>query len=112
MIRRPPRSTLSSSSAASDVYKRQERGRPLTVGPLVPAEQRASEIGRRVQDGGKNTARLGRGGHHAGLSLQRRRRLGPRSPGVERNTGKCPHRQVVLRSRVHLRAGEGLQEGD
>src|SRR5665648_377880 len=26
MIRRPPRSTLSSSSAASDVYKRQEEG--------------------------------------------------------------------------------------
>ena len=26
MIRRPPRSTLSSSSAASDVYKRQEAG--------------------------------------------------------------------------------------
>src|SRR5665648_518864 len=30
MIRRPPRSTLSSSSAASDVYKRQAR-RVLTV---------------------------------------------------------------------------------
>eukprot|EP00658_Telonema_sp_P-2_P016451 TRINITY_DN16389_c0_g1_i1.p1 TRINITY_DN16389_c0_g1~~TRINITY_DN16389_c0_g1_i1.p1 ORF type:complete len:274 (-),score=80.30 TRINITY_DN16389_c0_g1_i1:443-1264(-) len=29
MIRRPPRSTLSSSSAASDVYKRQEYGEPL-----------------------------------------------------------------------------------
>eukprot|EP00658_Telonema_sp_P-2_P072496 TRINITY_DN61628_c0_g1_i1.p1 TRINITY_DN61628_c0_g1~~TRINITY_DN61628_c0_g1_i1.p1 ORF type:complete len:211 (-),score=43.04 TRINITY_DN61628_c0_g1_i1:3-635(-) len=28
MIRRPPRSTLSSSSAASDVYKRQVQGRP------------------------------------------------------------------------------------
>src|SRR5665648_1007782 len=28
MIRRPPRSTLSSSSAASDVYKRQEPGSP------------------------------------------------------------------------------------
>src|SRR5665648_1296057 len=28
MIRRPPRSTLSSSSAASDVYKRQLVGRP------------------------------------------------------------------------------------
>ena len=27
MIRRPPRSTLSSSSAASDVYKRQPMGR-------------------------------------------------------------------------------------
>src|SRR5674536_18608 len=26
LVRRPPRSTLSSSSAASDVYKRQERG--------------------------------------------------------------------------------------
>ena len=28
MIRRPPRSTQSRSSAASDVYKRQEEGRP------------------------------------------------------------------------------------
>src|SRR5674536_311256 len=28
MIRRPPRSTLSSSSAASDVYKRQRDGQP------------------------------------------------------------------------------------
>src|SRR5674536_214244 len=40
MIRRPPRSTLSSSSAASDVYKRQaleqvrnERGLPVGQGP-------------------------------------------------------------------------------
>eukprot|EP00656_Telonema_subtile_P001718 TRINITY_DN10746_c0_g1_i3.p1 TRINITY_DN10746_c0_g1~~TRINITY_DN10746_c0_g1_i3.p1 ORF type:complete len:133 (+),score=38.94 TRINITY_DN10746_c0_g1_i3:93-491(+) len=36
MIRRPPRSTLSSSSAASDVYKRQEYGRaPLHVMALT-----------------------------------------------------------------------------
>src|SRR5674536_195419 len=34
MIRRPPRSTLSSSSAASDVYKRQ----PLLRGPAQDAE--------------------------------------------------------------------------
>eukprot|EP00658_Telonema_sp_P-2_P039414 TRINITY_DN28204_c0_g1_i1.p2 TRINITY_DN28204_c0_g1~~TRINITY_DN28204_c0_g1_i1.p2 ORF type:complete len:112 (+),score=26.17 TRINITY_DN28204_c0_g1_i1:155-490(+) len=33
MIRRPPRSTLSSSSAASDVYKRQERRPPNLVPP-------------------------------------------------------------------------------
>src|SRR5665809_75733 len=33
MIRRPPRSTQSRSSAASDVYKRQAEGRPLQVGP-------------------------------------------------------------------------------
>src|SRR5664280_3829384 len=31
MIRRPPRSTLSSSSAASDVYKRQVRERPQQI---------------------------------------------------------------------------------
>eukprot|EP00658_Telonema_sp_P-2_P033752 TRINITY_DN24714_c0_g1_i3.p1 TRINITY_DN24714_c0_g1~~TRINITY_DN24714_c0_g1_i3.p1 ORF type:complete len:145 (+),score=29.24 TRINITY_DN24714_c0_g1_i3:80-514(+) len=31
MIRRPPRSTLSSSSAASDVYKRQEYGISLSM---------------------------------------------------------------------------------
>ena len=30
MIRRPPRSTLSSSSAASDVYKRQEKTANIT----------------------------------------------------------------------------------
>src|SRR5674536_221025 len=34
MIRRPPRSTLSSSSAASDVYKRQ--GRRGALGPALP----------------------------------------------------------------------------
>src|SRR5665648_231489 len=34
MIRRPPRSTLSSSSAASDVYKRQVRGSDVLVAVL------------------------------------------------------------------------------
>src|SRR5680860_1904078 len=33
MIRRPPRSTQSRSSAASDVYKRQVRDRALARGP-------------------------------------------------------------------------------
>eukprot|EP00658_Telonema_sp_P-2_P057165 TRINITY_DN4562_c0_g1_i5.p1 TRINITY_DN4562_c0_g1~~TRINITY_DN4562_c0_g1_i5.p1 ORF type:complete len:457 (+),score=109.35 TRINITY_DN4562_c0_g1_i5:155-1525(+) len=55
MIRRPPRSTLSSSSAASDVYKRQERvfERRAAVGPsqspissrtTSPPVQRASPV--------------------------------------------------------------------
>src|SRR5665648_327359 len=35
MIRRPPRSTLSSSSAASDVYKRQPVGAPIGGGDLA-----------------------------------------------------------------------------
>src|SRR5665648_319239 len=43
MIRRPPRSTLSSSSAASDVYKRQHRAPGLAEAlgmraPEVPAD--------------------------------------------------------------------------
>eukprot|EP00658_Telonema_sp_P-2_P074026 TRINITY_DN63199_c0_g1_i1.p2 TRINITY_DN63199_c0_g1~~TRINITY_DN63199_c0_g1_i1.p2 ORF type:complete len:124 (-),score=16.62 TRINITY_DN63199_c0_g1_i1:233-604(-) len=35
MIRRPPRSTLSSSSAASDVYKRQHKGGPVCAGTCL-----------------------------------------------------------------------------
>ena len=40
MIRRPPRSTQSSSSAASDVYKRQDK----TVVKFVPASGAASRM--------------------------------------------------------------------
>src|SRR5665648_1259590 len=36
MIRRPPRSTLSSSSAASDVYKRQALGRLRDLASFAP----------------------------------------------------------------------------
>ena len=35
MIRRPPRSTQSRSSAASDVYKRQERQEPIQEGDVL-----------------------------------------------------------------------------
>src|SRR5665648_1278603 len=38
MIRRPPRSTLSSSSAASDVYKRQ----PMHLGDAMPQKSEPS----------------------------------------------------------------------
>eukprot|EP00656_Telonema_subtile_P000495 TRINITY_DN10231_c0_g1_i3.p1 TRINITY_DN10231_c0_g1~~TRINITY_DN10231_c0_g1_i3.p1 ORF type:complete len:267 (+),score=51.61 TRINITY_DN10231_c0_g1_i3:82-882(+) len=41
MIRRPPRSTLSSSSAASDVYKRQIRTRPFALTPTATANMSA-----------------------------------------------------------------------
>src|SRR5664279_2973943 len=44
MIRRPPRSTLSSSSAASDVYKRQILSIPKTTTPLEPADYRPISI--------------------------------------------------------------------
>ena len=41
MIRRPPRSTLDRSSAASDVYKRQEFGqRDIDSAAPLPREQR------------------------------------------------------------------------
>src|SRR5674536_173198 len=48
MIRRPPRSTLSSSSAASDVYKRQARGSRGDGGLVV---RLGPEGGRRRQHG-------------------------------------------------------------
>src|SRR5664280_3793204 len=41
MIRRPPRSTLSSSSAASDVYKRQDAG---LLAVALPAELRRQAL--------------------------------------------------------------------
>src|SRR5665648_1274517 len=46
MILRPPRSTLSSSSAASDVYKRQRRRvlQPLEPGRAEVAGQRAKSV--------------------------------------------------------------------
>src|SRR5664280_2102585 len=39
MIRRPPRSTLSSSSAASDVYKRQTKTPSPTSDPWIPSRR-------------------------------------------------------------------------
>ena len=56
MIRRPPRSTLDRSSAASDVYKRQVReavGRDKTNGRLTP--RRIAEAAVAVED--QRTAR-------------------------------------------------------
>ena len=46
MIRRPPRSTLDRSSAASDVYKRQAQVRqdPRLLALLLEALQRAFEV--------------------------------------------------------------------
>src|SRR5664280_3804859 len=55
MIRRPPRSTLSSSSAASDVYKRQDqkRFRPVfqPVVDLTSHQVRGYEALTRFEDG-------------------------------------------------------------
>src|SRR5664280_3712928 len=56
MIRRPPRSTLSSSSAASDVYKRQLPSLVVGGGELVRGGFP------RVHDGGDQSERLGAGG--------------------------------------------------
>src|SRR5665648_1003757 len=47
MIRRPPRSTLSSSSAASDVYKRQVEGGALLVAHDVDAGCGGQRLGER-----------------------------------------------------------------
>src|SRR5678809_401647 len=44
MIRRPPRSTLDRSSAASDVYKRQHVPRYFTTPNVDPADELAWEL--------------------------------------------------------------------
>src|SRR5664279_4075595 len=45
MIRRPPRSTLSSSSAASDVYKRQVSDLPPTPNLAALVEELRAQVG-------------------------------------------------------------------
>ncbi len=89
----------------------QERRGPSAARPFVPPQQRAAEIGERVQDRGRHPARFGRSRHHAGVSLQRRRRFRSRSAGAERHPRYRSHCQAVLRPRLHLRAAEGLQAG-
>src|SRR5664280_3517048 len=84
MILRPPRSTLSSSSAASDVYKRQGRNRslllqhqplalPLAPGVDVPAVRRG-RLGDRALPSRK-FARRHRTREHEALEVQASRQL-------------------------------------
>src|SRR5664279_6483728 len=56
MIRRPPRSTLSSSSAASDVYKRQH----LQRAAMDPIELAAEADGWRKDSHGDGIAKAGK----------------------------------------------------
>src|SRR5674536_289101 len=83
MIRRPPRSTLSSSSAASDVYKRQAGDPRLVAGPL------ASPAGHRLVDGGCRA-----GAHDIAAS--------PRCTG-----GLSRHRLPLRRDDRHSGCGRG-----
>ena len=48
MIRRPPRSTLDRSSAASDVYKRQRQDGVAAVGVVAGEEERVRRAGGQV----------------------------------------------------------------
>ena len=48
MIRRPPRSTLDRSSAASDVYKRQAEDVAAVAEPVAHAVERVGDRARRV----------------------------------------------------------------
>src|SRR5665648_1115306 len=58
MIRRPPRSTLSSSSAASDVYKRQGlRRRTIAWQDIRTIEERRSWLHGRVVEIAPNTGK-------------------------------------------------------
>ena len=78
MIRRPPRSTLDRSSAASDVYKRQALpGGAVTDGEDDPrarcgfdaAAQRLSEVAGRCAGDGQNVGVPGRGDEPGTVAL-------------------------------------------
>src|SRR5664279_5624500 len=86
MIRRPPRSTLSSSSAASDVYKRQVMGWAARVGE-----------GRRGRRGVRR-GRAGRRGVGATRKATKRRcgRCGKRCPGYDQGEGRRRWRTLDL----------------
>eukprot|EP00658_Telonema_sp_P-2_P076533 TRINITY_DN6716_c0_g1_i2.p1 TRINITY_DN6716_c0_g1~~TRINITY_DN6716_c0_g1_i2.p1 ORF type:complete len:180 (-),score=61.63 TRINITY_DN6716_c0_g1_i2:222-761(-) len=68
MIRRPPRSTLSSSSAASDVYKRQEYGsKDETIQSALDRVDLFQEVhGRRPR---LLVAKMGQDGHDRGAKV-------------------------------------------
>ena len=63
MIRRPPRSTLDRSSAASDVYKRQDRDRPVPDRRAARNLERQEAVG--VRGGGAVGVELVRELHDA-----------------------------------------------
>src|SRR5664279_3312681 len=79
MIRRPPRSTLSSSSAASDVYKRQLQESRFRSMPCASLGQRKSlgfQFHKHSPDAANGTVEFGRCGH---LEIGEH----PRRPGLE-----------------------------
>src|SRR5678815_5997575 len=101
MIRRPPRSTLDRSSAASDVYKRQVQG---LAGPLVPLLARGTEeAGRPVG------ILLGRGGLDERHPLIRASR-GAVPGAVLLGVGVRGRVPVLQRDRVEADAGGGREQ--
>src|SRR5665648_1302489 len=81
MIRRPPRSTLSSSSAASDVYKRQLEARDLLFARLLQYrafKEVAAGIGARLAEQARSLPRqVGLEPHLAALLPELVLRIGP-----------------------------------
>src|SRR5664280_3406563 len=79
MIRRPPRSTLSSSSAASDVYKRQGSQRPRPV-----AQQLGAGVAGllRVELGGRQRGARTAGGEGFAVLAGADQRVGDAPGGV------------------------------
>eukprot|EP00658_Telonema_sp_P-2_P048732 TRINITY_DN3705_c0_g1_i2.p1 TRINITY_DN3705_c0_g1~~TRINITY_DN3705_c0_g1_i2.p1 ORF type:complete len:161 (-),score=24.72 TRINITY_DN3705_c0_g1_i2:55-537(-) len=100
MIRRPPRSTLSSSSAASDVYKRQHLYCDNAwCGPTFPAEVPfAHEAYRHAHDHHVGCVRLVdlRGGHPLGVRVRPHPAGGHRRPGDLRSRRHDAERLSIL----------------
>src|SRR5450756_2168782 len=112
MIRRPPRSTQSRSSAASDVYKRQEYGGPDSAGSVcgLRGGQRGASrseispvVGRvRAERSGPNLLGGGGEGGHGVGGCERGLRLCP-AAHIERRRTKTEERVHLLLPRLRVR---------
>ena len=91
MIRRPPRSTLSSSSAASDVYKRQTKSRS-------PRASNCSQIGEKEKEGEGERHVTGVCGNDDSWG---RARFGARPPLIIRRSSLLPARVIIRYCTVH-----------
>ena len=115
MIRRPPRSTLSSSSAASDVYKRQTvisaSYRQIFGNAHVMDFERCSELEAQLRDGRLTVRDFVRGLAKSSFYKDRFFRSVAPQRGVELNfkhlLGRAPETQAEISSKIALLAEHG-----
>src|SRR5678816_3016984 len=95
MIRRPPRSTLDRSSAASDVYKRQTQGHPHRHLSLPACCSRQEKVGH-VRAGDQQNHHHGEGQDAQGVAIEATETGNASSGGSDLSTGPFDFLPVLL----------------